>query len=104
MSFVAVNAITVPEGKGDELAKRFAARAGEVDQADGFLGFRLLRPTDGNERWLVMTEWRDEAAFQGWVNSPAFQHGHAQSSGPGGPVAAHSELWTFTVEQTAAVT
>jgi hypothetical protein len=32
MSFVAINAITVPEGAGDELAKRFGARAGQVDK------------------------------------------------------------------------
>lgn len=99
MTFVAVNAISVPEGGGEELAHRFAARAGEVDKAEGFIGFQLLRPTDGKDRWLVMTQWRDQDAFQAWVSSPAFQHGHAQSAGPSGPVATHSELWTFTVEQ-----
>ena len=36
MTVVRVNAITVPEGAGDELAARFAARAGAVDDADGF--------------------------------------------------------------------
>lgn len=98
MSFVAINAIQVPEGKGDELARRFAARAGHVDGQDGFEEFRLLRPADGRDRWLVMTTWRDQAAFQAWVSSPAFQHGHARAEGGGGPVATGSELWQFTVE------
>ena len=42
MSIIIINAITVPEGSGDELAKRFAARAGAVDDQDGFEGFELL--------------------------------------------------------------
>ncbi|HEX7166766.1 MAG TPA: antibiotic biosynthesis monooxygenase [Acidimicrobiales bacterium] len=104
MSFLAINAITVPEGSGDELAKRFAARAGAVDQQEGFEGFELLRPADGRDTWLVMTRWRDEDAFKGWVSSPAFGHGHGRPEGDGSgaapaPVATSSELWQYTVEQ-----
>ena len=39
MTTIKINAITVPHGSGDELAHRFAARAGAVDGADGFEGF-----------------------------------------------------------------
>jgi heme-degrading monooxygenase HmoA len=99
MTVIKINAITVPEGSGDELARRFAARAGAVDDADGFEGFELLRPTDGRLTWLVVTRWRDDEAFKAWVASPAFGHGHQGASAPSGegrpPVAAHSELWAF---------
>ena len=44
MSVVKINAISVPEGSGPELEKRFAARKHAVDQAPGFEGFQLLRP------------------------------------------------------------
>ena len=47
MTVVRINAITVPADSGDELARRFAARAGAVDDQDGFEGFELLKPTDG---------------------------------------------------------
>ncbi len=57
---------------GDELARRFAARAGVVDGQDGFDGFELLQPADDRLTWLVMTRWRDEESFQTWTNSPAF--------------------------------
>ena len=67
MTVIKINAITVPEGGGDELARRFATRAGAVDDQDGFEGFELLRPTDGRHQWLVVTRWRDEDAFQAWV-------------------------------------
>ena len=46
MTVVKINAITVPADSGGELARRFAARAGAVDDQDGFEGFELLQPTD----------------------------------------------------------
>lgn len=76
MTVIKINAITVPEDSGDELARRFAARAGAVDDQDGFEGFELLKPTDERNTWLVLTRWRDEEAFQSWMSSPAFAHGH----------------------------
>ncbi|HUZ54452.1 MAG TPA: antibiotic biosynthesis monooxygenase [Streptosporangiaceae bacterium] len=50
----------MPASSGDELARRFAARAGAVDSQDGFEGFELLKPVDGRTTWLVVTRWRDE--------------------------------------------
>ena len=101
MTVIRINAITVPEHGGEELARRFAERAGAVEHAEGFEGFELLRPTDGRDTWLVVTRWRDEDAFQSWVSSPAFAHGHRGVGSEGEdrpPVAAHSELWSYEVE------
>ncbi len=122
MTVIKINAITVPSESGDELARRFANRAGAVDGADGFEGFELMRPVDDRETWLVVTRWRDDAAFEAWVASPAFGHGHRGSSegsgahgsagahgahgahgGHGGdsdaapPVSMSSELWAYEV-------
>ena len=99
MTIVRINAIQVGDDKGAELARRFAARAGAVDNAEGFEGFELLRPTDGRDTWLVMTRWRDEKSFSNWVASPAFAHGHrgAKAAPDGAPVATHSELWSYDI-------
>jgi len=99
---IKINAITVPAGSGDELAHRFAARAGAVDGADGFEGFELLRPTDEREQWLVITRWRDEESFQAWVSSPGFAEGHRSAVERAGgeaprPVSTHSEVWNYEV-------
>ena len=120
MSVVKINVLEVPEGRGEVLEQRFAARAGEVDKVDGFESFELLRPTEGTDRYLVVTRWRDDAAFQAWVNSAAFQKGHAQSradaaegeashghggghpGGGQGPAAIGSELWGFEIVTSAA--
>jgi heme oxygenase (mycobilin-producing) len=67
---IKINAITVPQDAGDELAKRFAARAGAVDNQEGFEGFELLRPTDERRQWLVVTRWKDEASFQTLIFHP----------------------------------
>jgi heme-degrading monooxygenase HmoA len=102
MTVIKINAITVPADSGDELAKRFAQRAGAVDGQDGFEGFELLQPTDERTTWLVVTRWRDEESFQAWLNSPAFGHGHRSAAERAGgeapkPVAVHSEVWSYEV-------
>jgi len=118
MTVIKINAITVAPDSGDELAHRFAARAGAVDGQDGFEGFELLKPTDDRTTWLVVTRWRDEAAFDAWATSPAFAHGHRRASsddatGPGSteegahggdrpqrPVGMSSELWSYEIATT----
>ena len=100
MSVIKINAITVPAGSGDELAHRFAARAGAVDGADGFEGFELLKPTDDRDQWLVLTRWRDQEAFDAWVNSQSFADGHRSAVERAGgeapkPVSTHSEVWSY---------
>jgi heme oxygenase (mycobilin-producing) len=77
---IKINALTVPADSGDELAHRFAARAGAVDGQPGFVGFELLRPLDGRDQWLVVTRWADEESYEAWRTSPAFGHGHGGPS------------------------
>src|SRR2546428_261454 len=93
MSVVKINALHVEPGRGDELAARFASRAGQVDRTDGFEEFQLLRPTDDRTTWLVYTRWRDEEAFQAWTSSRALEQGHARPPGPQGPRATHPQPW-----------
>ena len=58
MSVIKINAIEVPEGQGPELEARFAARKHSVDNAPGFKGFQMLRPTKGEDRYFIVTEWK----------------------------------------------
>ena len=117
MTVIKINAITVAPDSGDELARRFAARAGAVDGQDGFEGFELLQPTDERTTWLVITRWRDEAAFDAWVAGPSFGAGHQSAGQPGPaddpgaghddgpgagregqkPVGMAAELWSYVV-------
>ncbi|MEU5833808.1 antibiotic biosynthesis monooxygenase [Streptomyces diacarni] len=116
MSIVKINALTVPAEQREVLEQRFAARKGFVESADGFEWFELLRPLEGSDRYLVYTRWRDEEAFQAWMNGPMKEaHQRAKGddsetgdsgSGAGSaerpkPAATGSETWSFEVVQQA---
>ncbi len=121
MTVIKINAITVASDSGDELARRFAARAGAVDGQPGFEGFELLKPVDERTQWLVVTRWSDEESYQAWRTSESFGRGHggthpqapAAEGGdrapgdphghPGSrpaPIAMASELWSYEVAVT----
>jgi heme-degrading monooxygenase HmoA len=97
-SVVKINAIRVPEGAGAELEKRFAARAGAVEGSPGFLGFQLLRPTAGDDRYFVVTQWADEESFAAWRDGQG-RAAHAAKPGeaPQRPVSSGADLLEFEV-------
>ena len=109
MSIVKINAITVPEGMGEQLEARFAGRAKMVEQFDGFEDFQLLRPVEGESRYFVYTRWASEEAFQNWMNSQDFSRGHGTGQADGNtdsqgeqarqPVAQGADLLSFEVVQ-----
>jgi heme oxygenase (mycobilin-producing) len=97
MSVVKINALTVPDEMRETLEKRFGARAGTVESADGFEWFELLRPVAGTDQYLVYTRWRSEEDFENWMSGM----GQAAHRGGGQPAATDSSAWTFEViEQT----
>jgi heme-degrading monooxygenase HmoA len=96
MSIVKINALTVPEEMRESLEQRFAARAGMVENSDGFEWFELLRPLDGTDKYLVYTRWRSEQDFEKWM-SESMRTGHG--GGGARPAASGSEAWSFEVIQ-----
>ena len=96
MAVVKINALDVPEGAGEEIEKRFAARAETMNSVPGFLGFELLRPAGGETRYFVYTRWESDEAFQAWRSEP--KDGHA---GPRNPVSTGANLLEFDVVFTA---
>jgi len=98
MSVVKINAISVPDGAGAELEKRFAARAGAVEGSPGFLGFQLLRPTAGDTRYFVVTQWDSEESFAAWRDGDArAAHATPEGEAPKRPVATGADLLEFEV-------
>lgn len=91
---VKINAISVPEGAGPELEKRFANRAHTVDGTPGFLGFQLLRPVKGEDRYFVVTQWESDEAFEAWSGGPA-RAAHAGERA--NPMSSGADLLEFEV-------
>lgn len=95
MSIIKINAITVPEGHGPQLEERFMGRKHAVDSAPGFEGFQLLRPTAGESRYFVVTQWADEESYAAWRDGDARQvHGGNSHSKP---IATDAELLEFDI-------
>lgn len=94
MSVVKINAISVPAEHREELERRFANRAHTVDGSPGFLGFQLLRPTAGEDRYFVVTQWEDEESFAAWRDGDA-RAAHAGQRA--NPVATGADLLEFEV-------
>lgn len=91
MSIVKINAIEPEAGKSDELEQRFRARVGAVEHADGFEELMVLRPTENETRYFVMTRWASEEAFQRWRSGDAFRHQHRETHEAGGAGAARPD-------------
>ncbi|MFJ8232468.1 antibiotic biosynthesis monooxygenase family protein [Streptomyces sp. NPDC094448] len=107
-SVVKINVLTVPAEQREVLEKRFAARAGSVENSDGFEWFELLRPLEGTDQYLVYTRWRSEADFEAWMAGSmrgAHRPAEGAQGGQGGeqpkPAATGSTLWSFEVVQSA---
>lgn len=93
MAVVKINVIEVPEGAGPEVEKRFADRVDTVENVPGFLGFQLLRPVGGDNRYFVVTQWESDEAFQAWVRDRS----EAAHSGYGKPISTGAANLEFEV-------
>ena len=78
--FVTINRIPVNPEFTEAFEARFRERARAVDRAPGFVRNLVLRPADpATQPYLVQTFWESRAAFEAWVESPAFKEGHARA-------------------------
>ncbi len=101
MSVVKINAVEVAPEMATEFEKRFASRAGAVENSEGFEAFELLRPTEGGAKYFVYTRWASEETYKAWLASQDFAKAHAhvatEKSGQIAPVAHGAELLSFEV-------
>jgi heme-degrading monooxygenase HmoA len=94
MVVVKINVLSVPDGGGPELEKRFAPRLASLRKQPGFLGFEMLRPVAGEDRYFIYSRWESEEAYQNWRAGLArIQHSHPE----GNKVTTGAELLEFVV-------
>jgi len=96
--FVVMNRIPVNPEYKDQFEERFINRAREVDKMPGFVRNQVLRPGNLDDPYVILTVWESKDDFEAWVNSEAFQKGHAKSGTlPREAFLSHSKLETFDV-------
>jgi heme oxygenase (mycobilin-producing) len=54
---------------------RFKNRAGKVENANGFIAIRVLRPLD-TDTYVILTQWESEKDFIGWQESQQYAKAH----------------------------
>lgn len=74
--FVAINYITCNKEYRERFESLMTSRVGAIDKMDGFQRMQVLRPSEAEERYLIISEWDNDKAFQNWTKSEAFVKGH----------------------------
>jgi heme oxygenase (mycobilin-producing) len=78
MSIVRINVVTVDLDQRSDFENNFLSRARDaiLGKTDGLEDFLLLRPSDGEERYMVYSKWESEDALKKWFGSDSFQAAH----------------------------
>lgn len=74
--FVAINYITCKENYKERFEELFGTRAKAIDRMPGFKFMEVLKPTDGQGDYLIMSHWESENNFHDWIKSEEFLEGH----------------------------
>ena len=90
-----INRLPVREGAVDQVVERFANSRGNVQGFPGFVSMEVLRSEEADEV-LVITRWRDKAAFDSWVHSDEFKLAHGRGGGSG-LLRGHPQMGTYEV-------
>jgi heme-degrading monooxygenase HmoA len=72
VTVVSVLRVPVRGGAGRKLVEAFAELEvfAHARASGGFDGGRLLQPVAPGQPYLVVAEWDDAAAYQGWLDNP----------------------------------
>jgi len=73
------NRIPVKPEAAKDFEETFRKRLGHVDNFEGFVAFRLLRPSKPEDPYVVLTFWEKEENFRAWTQSDDFKEQHKGS-------------------------
>ena len=75
-----MNVVEAKEGRVEDFERAFRERERLIQQAEGFVGFELLR-RDRDREYVVLTRWESEETFISWVGSELFKRSHRDADG-----------------------
>jgi heme oxygenase (mycobilin-producing) len=68
--------LRVQPDRSDDLVAAFRRRAHLVDDADGFIDLQVWRSDRDPEEMLMVSRWRDRAAFTAYMRSAEHRFSH----------------------------
>jgi heme-degrading monooxygenase HmoA len=74
--YVSLSRLRVEDGRADELVAAFRRRAHLVDDADGFLDLQVWRSDRDPAEIVMVSRWRDRAAFKAYMKSDEHRISH----------------------------
>jgi heme-degrading monooxygenase HmoA len=74
--YVSVSRLRVAEDRAPELVAAFRARAHLVDTVDGFVDLQVWHSDRDRAELLMVSRWRDRAAFSAYMRSRAHRVSH----------------------------
>jgi len=74
--YVSMSRLRVAAERADDLVAAFRRRVGLVDEFDGFLGLEVWQSDRDEGEILMVSRWRDRAAFKAYMRSDAHRVSH----------------------------
>jgi heme-degrading monooxygenase HmoA len=74
--YVSMSRLRVAAAQSDALVAAFRRRAHLVDAADGFVDLQVWRSDRDREEVLMVSRWRDRAAFTAYMRSAEHRISH----------------------------
>ena len=74
--YVSLSRLRVPDERAPELVAAFRRRARLVDEADGFLDLQVWQSDRDAAELIMVSRWRDRAAFRAYMRSEAHAISH----------------------------
>jgi heme oxygenase (mycobilin-producing) len=74
--YVSVSRLEIPPDRAPELVAAFRARAHLADRADGFIDLQVWQSDRDAGEILMVSRWRDRAAFTAYMKSPDHRVSH----------------------------
>jgi heme-degrading monooxygenase HmoA len=74
--YVSMSRLRVDAAQSDALVSAFRRRAHLVDRADGFIDLEVWRSDRDREEVLMVSRWRDRAAFTAYMRSDDHRTSH----------------------------
>jgi heme-degrading monooxygenase HmoA len=76
--FVACNYLACTDEYQPRLEALLRSRSRVIDNVEGFMGLKVLKPVKGLDHLLIVSQWHDGEAFDAWRYSEGFKLMHAR--------------------------
>ena len=76
--YVSMSRLRVPAERAEQLVSAFRARVGLVDGHDGFVDLQVWQSDRDPGEILMVSRWRDRAAFKAYMKSDAHRRSHGR--------------------------